>query len=76
MLKERGFKSLINEDMPTPSPPIPKMNPNYDSSEPLYEARKYLKEVIVTFKGLKREKLWAWIEEINSKLTHIYISIS
>ena len=25
---------------------------------PIYEARKYLKRVIVTFKGLKREKLW------------------
>jgi hypothetical protein len=32
-----------------------------DSKEeviPIYEARKYLKRVIVTFKGLKTEKLW------------------
>ena len=57
LLKERGYESLIPADeIPKPSPPI--ANPNYDYSQPLYEARKYLKQVIVTFKGLKKEKLW------------------
>ena len=61
MLKERGYYSLIagNEmDLPKPSPPIHGINNNNDPSVPIFEARKYLKSVIVTFKGLKKEKLW------------------
>ena len=31
---------------------------NRDKSENIFEARKYLRRVIVTFRGLKKEKLW------------------
>ena len=45
ILKERGFNSVMDYDYeePKPSPPILSINPNYDPSQPIYEARKYLK---------------------------------
>ena len=41
------------------SPRSQDMNEGEDNeSEPIFEARKYLRRVIVTFKGIKSEPMW------------------
>lgn len=53
--KLQNTKTAFNKDVPfeeTELKPSPLKNVNYDPNVPIYEAKRYLRQVVVTFKGL------------------------